>query len=147
MSGGDGRRQPRVLVADDYAPVRLGIREDLERDAITVCAEAATGAEALEGALREQPDLCLLDVHMEEGNGLTATAAIHDELPQAKLLLITALPDEEGVLAAARAGADGLLDKAIDFRRLPTVVRAVISGETAFPRRLLGRLLEEVRRA
>ena len=135
----------RVLIADDHALIRLSLRGDLEAAGFSVCAEAATGAEALEAALRERPELCLLDVHMPEGGGIDAAAAIKGELPRTKILLITAEPTADDALAAARAGADGYIDKAISPSRLPQVVAAVLAGESAYPRRLvasiLGRLL------
>jgi DNA-binding NarL/FixJ family response regulator len=139
--GAAGTRARRVLIADDHAPIRLSLRDDLEEAGFSVCAEAATGAEALEAALREQPELCLLDVTMPAGDGISTAAAIKRELPQTKILLITTEPTLEGALDAARAGADGYLDKSIDPLRLPRVAAAVLAGESAYPRRLLGRLL------
>ena len=73
----------RVLIADDHPRIRGALREDLERGGIEVCAEAGTGAEAIAAALRERPDLCLLDVHMP-GDGLAAARAIRRALPAAK---------------------------------------------------------------
>jgi two-component system nitrate/nitrite response regulator NarL len=135
----------RVLVADDHAPTRRLLREELEAAGLVVCAEAATGDEAVEAATRERPDLCLLDVQMPAGDGIAATRAIRAILPAAKVLLITVEPSEEGLLAAVRAGADGYLAKDIDPLRLPHVVRAVAEGETAFSRRLLGAALRVLR--
>ena len=134
----------RILIADDHALIRLSLRDDLEAAGFNVCAEAATGAEAFDAALREQPELCLLDVYMPEGDGVTAGAAIKRELPQTKILLITAEPTPEGALAAARTGADGYLGKDIDPLRLPQVVAAVLAGESAYPRRLLTHVLAEL---
>ena len=127
----------RALIADDHALIRRSFRADLEAAAIEVCAEAATGAEAVRAALAERPDICLLDVRMPEGDGITAAESIRRSLPAVKIVLITAFPDEDGVLAAARAGVDGYLAKDIDPRRLPHVLRAVVQGETTYPRRLL----------
>jgi DNA-binding NarL/FixJ family response regulator len=133
----------RVLIADDHPRVRQALREDLERGGLEVCAEAGTGSEAIVAALRERPDLCLLDVHMPQ-NGLAAVRAIRRALPATKVILITATPGEEGVLAAARAGADGYLAKDVNPSRLPRIVRAVAGGETAYPRSLLGALLRSL---
>ena len=123
---------PRILVADDHALIRLSLRVELERAGFTICAEAATGAEALEAALRERPDLCLLDVTMPEGGGIGAAAVIKREFPEMKILLITAEPTLEGALAATRVGADGYLDKQIEPERLPEAIHAVLAGDTAF---------------
>jgi len=124
--------------------MRHGLRQDLERGGLNVCAEVSTGDDAIAAALRERPDLCLLDIQMP-GNGITAAKAIRSALPSAKVVLITATPDEHGVLAAAHAGADGYLAKNVDPRRLPHIVRAVVEGETAYPRRLLGAVLRSFR--
>jgi two-component system response regulator DesR len=139
--------QPRILVADDHVPARRALRHDLERAGLAVCAEAATGAGAVEAAIRERPQLCLLDVGMPDGGGIEAAAAIRRELPGTRIVLITATPDAEGALAAARAGADGYLAKDVAAERLAVVVRAVLDGETAYPRRLLARVLGELRAA
>ena len=140
-------RQPRILVADDHAPTRAALRDDLERGGLDVCAEAADGPTAVAAALRETPDLCLLDVHMPGGDGIAAAAEIRRVLAATKVVLITSEPDPETVLAAARAGADGYLSKEIDPARLPHVVAAVLAGETAYPRRMLGPVLAELRTA
>ena len=89
-----------------------------KRPGTEVCAEAATGAEAVHAALATRPDLCLLDVQMPEGGGIAAAEAIRRSLPGVGIVLITALPDEDGALAAARAGADGYLSKDMDRRLL-----------------------------
>jgi DNA-binding NarL/FixJ family response regulator len=138
-------RPLRVLVADDDARIRHSFREDLEAAGIEVCAEAATGAGAVRSALAERPDLCLLDVRMPDGDGISATVSIRWSLPTVKIVLITAFPDEDGVLAAARAGADGYLSKEIGPRRLPHVFRAVARSQAAYPRRLLRPVLRALR--
>lgn len=130
----------RVLIADDHLRIRSALREDLQRGGLEICAEAGTGAEALAAARRERPDVCLLDVHMP-GDGLTTATAIRQALPATKVVLITAAPDEEGALAAARAGAQGYLAKDVNPRKLPQIIRAVAGGEAAYPRLLLGSLL------
>ena len=94
-------RPLRVLIADDHVAMRRSFREDLEAAGIEVCAEAATGAEAARAVLAERPDLCLLDVRMPGGDGITAAESIRQALPAVKIVLIAAFPDEDGVLAAA----------------------------------------------
>lgn len=126
-------RPPRILIAEDHPLVRAELREDLEDGGLEVCAEAPTGAEAVTAALRERPDVCLLDVHMPGGDGIAATETLRRELPATKIVLITAAPDKKGALAAARAGAHGYLSKDIDRQMLPGIVRAVANGETAYP--------------
>jgi DNA-binding NarL/FixJ family response regulator len=125
----------------------MALRGDLENAGIEVCAEAATGVQAIDAALSTRPDVCLVDIRMPDGDGIAATEAIRRELPSTKVVLITATPDEEGAVAAARAGADGYLDKYVDTRRLPEVVKAVAAGQAAYPRRLMRGLLRAVRQA
>lgn len=98
----------------------------------------------MRAALAERPDLCLLDVRMTDGDGITAARSIRRSLPAVRIVLITALPDERGALAAARAGADGYLAKDVDRRRLGHIVRLVAEGETTYPRRMLGLIVQAV---
>ncbi len=135
----------RILIADDDPRWRAALRHDLERAGFEICAEAGTGPAAVAAARQERPDLCFIDVQMPGGDGITATETIRLALPATKILVMTASPDEEGTLAAARAGADGYLAKDVSPGRLPYIVRAVVAGETTFPRLLLRRLLEEIR--
>jgi DNA-binding NarL/FixJ family response regulator len=139
MPGGAG--DVRILIADDHAPMRTLLREELEGAGFEVCGEAVSGPEALEAALRERPDLCLLDVLMPGGDGMAAAREIRKALPATKIVMVTAVPDEEGVVAAARVGADGYLAKDLDLTRLPEIIRAVAAGEAAYPRRLLPHVL------
>jgi two-component system nitrate/nitrite response regulator NarL len=136
----------RILIADDHPLMRHGLRQDLEQGGLEVVAEVSTGSDAIAAALRERPDLCLLDIQMP-GNGIVAARAIRSALPSVKIILITATPDQDGVRAAVRAGADGYLPKDVDPRRLPHVVRVVVAGETTYPRRLLGPLLQSLHAA
>jgi DNA-binding NarL/FixJ family response regulator len=136
------QRAIRVLIADDHPLIRLALREELQAAKFDVCAEAATGAEAFEAALRDEPDICLLDASMPEGGGLGAATAIHEQLPLVKVVLITATPSERDSFAALCGGADGYIAKDVDPHRLPTILRAVVAGELAYPRSLLRQLLK-----
>jgi two-component system nitrate/nitrite response regulator NarL len=126
---------PTVLLADDHRLVRLSVREDLEQAGFRVCAEAGTAGEAIDAAIRENPDLCLLDVSMP-GGGLFAAAEIRRHLPAARVVMLTASDNEEHFLEAVRAGACGYLLKDGDPLRFPTALRDVLAGVPAFPRRL-----------
>ena len=119
-------RPLRVLIADDHVVMRRSFREDLEAPGIEVCAEAATGAEAVRAAIAERPDLCLLDVRMP-GDGITAAESIRQALPGVKIVLITAFPDEDGALAAARRS-----------RRLPGQRHRLAAVAACPPRRHAG---------
>jgi DNA-binding NarL/FixJ family response regulator len=135
----------RVLVADDYAPMREQIRLALEEDSrFEVCAEAADAPGAIEAAVRERPDICLIDIRMP-GNGISATWEITARLPETKVVILTVSRDEWDLFAALRAGASGYLLKDIDPRRLPHALYDVDHGEAAIPRSLVARILEEFR--
>lgn len=116
----------------------------LDGRGFTICGEAATAAAAIELADSTQPDLCLLDVRMP-GNGISAAAEIARRCPDTVIVMLTVTEDEDDVLNALRAGAQGYLLKDTPARRLPEVLRAVIEGEAALPRRLVARLIAEFR--
>jgi len=134
----------RVLIADDHPPTRAGVRAALERDDFVVCAEAADARSAIEGARREQPDVCLLDIHMP-GDGIHAAETIARELPEAAVVMLTVSRTDGDLFNALRAGASGYLLKDIDPVRLPLALRGVLEGEAALPRRLVALLIEEFR--
>jgi len=140
MSGG-----MRVLVADDHAPTRSGVRRVLEADGFEICAEEATGTAAVEAALRERPDVCLLDVRMPGGGGVAAAAEIARRLPEASIVMLTVSRDDADLFDALRAGAQGYLLKDIERTRLPAALRSVLAGEAQLPASLVARVLEEFR--
>ena len=131
----------RVVIADDHAPTRSDVREVLEQAGMEVVAEASDGAGAIEAALRERPDVCLLDVSMPH-DGLVAAEEIARALPETRVVMLTVSESEEHVLAAISAGASGYLLKQTDPTRLPLVLRAVAAGEPVFPPHLMRRLPE-----
>lgn len=135
----------RVLLADDHAPTREDIRFALELDErFSVCAEAADAPGAIGAALRERPDVCLLDVNMP-GWGVSAAWELHARLPNARVVMLTVSRDDRDLFAALRAGASGYLLKDMDPRRLPRALQAVLEGEVAIPRELVGNVVEEFR--
>lgn len=135
-------RPLRVLVADDHAPTRDDVCRALEGEQrFEVCVSAADAAEAVQGAVRERPDICLLDIRMP-GGGLAAAWEIAARLPQAKIVMLTVSDDDDDLFAALRAGADGYLLKTMNLRRLPDALAGVCFGEAAMPRALVARVLE-----
>ena len=138
--------QIRVLIADDHAPTRADMREAVERDErFLVVAEAADGSAAVEVALRERPDLCLLDIRMPGSSGIAATREITTRLPGTKVVIVTVSLDDDDLLNALRAGAVGYLLKDIDPDRLPHALIDALDGGAAIPRRLVARLVSEFR--
>lgn len=132
----------RVLLADDHPPTRAGVRASIEGHGFVVCAEVGDAASAVSAALRERPDLCLLDIHMP-GSGITAAAQITAADPDVTVVMLTVSGDEDDLFEALRAGAMGYLLKDIDPDRLPTVLRGVLAGEAALPRTLVTRVMQE----
>jgi DNA-binding NarL/FixJ family response regulator len=137
-------RQIRVVLADDHAAVRAGIRLALAGEGFDVVAEAADGPGAVQAAVREKPDIALLDVKMP-GSGIKAAEEIVHALPQTVVVMLTVSRDDNDLFAALRAGASGYLLKDTDPGRLPFALRGVLEGEAALPRGLVARLIEEFR--
>ena len=135
----------RVLLADDHVHTRADIRDTLEADGrFVVCAQAADAPGAVEAALRERPDVCLLDIHMP-GSGIAAIWEITARLPQTKVVMLTVSREEGDIFAALRAGAVGYLLKDMNPARLPHALLDVVSGEAAIPREIVIRILAEFR--
>jgi len=134
----------RVLIADDHAYTRAGIRLALEDEGFQVCAEAATGRRALEEALGTQPDIALLDVHMPDGTGVWAAEEITTKLPQTTVVMLTYSRDDEDLVTSLRAGASGYLLKDMDPDRLGISLRNVLAGEMVLPRSLMTKVVDHV---
>jgi DNA-binding NarL/FixJ family response regulator len=138
-------RSIRVLIADDHAPTRTDIRAILEESpGFQVVAEAHDAAAAVEAAVSELPDVCLLDVQMP-GSGVGAAWEISARLPQTKIVMLTVSREDQHLFAALRAGASGYLLKDMDATRLPHALSDVLEGKAALPRELTARLVEEFR--
>jgi DNA-binding NarL/FixJ family response regulator len=141
------KRRIRVLIADDHSPTRADVACALAADPrFHVCAEASDAVAAVEAALRERPDVCLLDIRMP-GNGILAAQELSARLPDAKIVMLTVSDDDNDLFRALRAGASGYLLKTINPKRLPTALAAVVAGEPALPRALVARLVEALRDA
>jgi DNA-binding NarL/FixJ family response regulator len=131
-----------VLIAAERLPTRVGLRLALEPEAR--CTEAADAESAVDAAVRDRPDVCLLGLG-PSGQGLRALSEIVSRVPSAAVILLTNKLDEEEFMTAVRAGASGYLTQSLDPSRLPYVVRGALRGEPAVPRKFVARLLEELR--
>jgi DNA-binding NarL/FixJ family response regulator len=121
----------RILLADDHALVRQGTRELLEQqEDLEVVAEASDGKEAVQLALRERPDVVIIDFAMPELNGIEATRQIKAVVPNIAVLVLTAYDSEQYVFAFLEAGAAGYLLKDVSVDELIKAVRAVYAGES-----------------
>jgi DNA-binding NarL/FixJ family response regulator len=121
----------RVLLVDDHALVRAGMRSLLQDIAdIEVVGEASDGATALAVAERERPDVVLMDIAMKGMNGLEAAARLRERQPEAKIIILSMHTSEEYVLLALRAGAAAYLIKDSATSELELALKCVTRGET-----------------
>jgi DNA-binding NarL/FixJ family response regulator len=123
----------------------MGVRAGLERGGLTVCAEVSNAEDAVEAALRERPDVCLLDIQMP-GSGISAARQITQELEDTVVVMLTVSSGDRELFESLRAGASGYLLKETDIERLPDLVRAAADGNALLPPRLVARLVDEFRR-
>jgi DNA-binding NarL/FixJ family response regulator len=134
----------RVLVADDEAIVRDGLRTivELEPD-LEVVAEAADGAEAVELARTEQPDVALVDIRMPNVDGLEATRRLVVLPAPPRVIVLTTFDHNEYVYEAMRAGASAFLLKDVRRGQLTDAIRKVVDGDTLVAPTVTRRLIEE----
>ncbi len=136
----------RVLVADDHAIVRTGIRHVLEGEpGFTVVGEAATGTEALALAIELHPDVAVLDISMPGESGLRIAAELRRQTPGTRVLILSMHDNTEYVLESVRAGAHGYLLKDTAATELRGAIRAVQRGESYFSPPIASRLTAVVR--
>jgi len=121
----------RLLLADDHALVRAGLRELLQKiPGVEVAAEASNGRQALELIQAQAPDLVLLDIGMKELNGLEVAERVTREHRGVKVLILSMHANEEYVLRALRAGASGYMLKDSATTELKLAIEAVLAGKT-----------------
>ena len=135
----------RVVLADDHAVVRKGIREFLEESGdIRVVAEASNGAQAVSLVAEHQPDVAVLDVQMPEMTGIETTRHIKAEYPAVRVLILTAYDDDPYIFALLQAGASGYILKTADSSELTRAVRAVYRGESALDPAVAKRVVQQL---
>ena len=135
----------RLLIVDDHALLRSGMRAMLETESdLVVVAEAENGREAVELCRELLPDLVLMDLSMPEMGGIEATRTIKEELPRTGVLVLTAHADQEMLLDAIRAGAAGYVLKGVGPEELVGVVRATLGGESPVDQELVMRLVRRL---
>ncbi|WP_144751454.1 response regulator [Curtobacterium pusillum] len=133
----------RVAIVDDQQLIRTGFRLLLEAQPdIEVVGEAEDGAAGVQLARAHHPDVVLMDVRMPRVDGVTATAAIVEQVPDTRVLVLTTFDLDEYAFGGLRAGASGFLLKDISSAQLLDAVRAVASGEAVVSPRVTQRMLE-----
>ncbi|RKT52851.1 response regulator [Saccharothrix australiensis] len=136
----------RVLLADDEAMIRAGVRAILATDPrVEVVAEAADGREAVDLAIAHRPDVALLDVRMPRVDGLTATAGITAAAPSVAVAILTTFGDDEYLAKALDGGARGFLLKSGDPRELLAGVHAVADGGAYLSPKVAARVIAGLR--
>lgn len=136
----------RVLLVDDHAIVREGVRGMLEAEQdIVVVAEASSGAEAVDAVGDHEVDVVLMDLRMPRMDGVSATELIMERRPSAAVVVLTTYETDADILRAVDAGAAGYLLKDVSRDELVAAVRAAAAGETVLALAVASRLVEQVR--
>ncbi len=134
----------RVLIADDHAVVRQGLRAFLEvQDDLAVVGEAGDGAEAVRLAATLSPDVVVMDLVMPRLDGIEAIRQIQAAGSGAKVIVLTSFADDQKVFAAVRAGAAGYLLKDVRPQELIDGIRTVMRGEALLNPVVAAKLMQE----
>jgi DNA-binding NarL/FixJ family response regulator len=134
----------KVVLADHSAPARTGLRLALQHGGFDVTGEASNAGQLLAMPAVESADVIVLTADLP-GDGLRAAQEISHRHARVRLIVLTPEQSDDEMVAAVLAGASGYLPRDVAAERVPAIVEAVLRGEAALPRRLSGRLLEELR--
>ncbi|HEX2909053.1 MAG TPA: response regulator transcription factor [Phototrophicaceae bacterium] len=136
----------RIMLVDDHAVVRQGLRMFLGLDAdIEVVGEATNGAQALQAARRLRPDVILMDLLMPEMDGVTAIEILRREMPDTEIIALTSVLEDNLVIGAVRAGAVGYLLKDTEAHDLVRAIKAAAAGQVQLSPAAAARLVRELR--
>ena len=137
--------QIRVLLADDHAVVRAGIRQFLEQaNDIEVVAEADDGQEAMELIEEHQPDVAVLDIQMPKASGIEVTRWVREHHREVSVLILTAFDDDPYVMAVLQAGANGYVLKTASPKEIIRAVRDVNAGNSALDAEIVQKIVAQV---
>lgn len=135
----------RIVICDDQEIVCQGLRTILSHDnRIQVIGIVNDGQQAIEMAIKHQPDLILMDLKMPGMNGIQATQHIHQRLPEIKILILTTYDDDEWLFDAIRAGASGYLLKDTPAQQLIESIVGTASGNNYIDPKITGKLLNNI---
>ena len=118
----------RVLIADDHVLVRSGISSLLKANDIEVVGEASNGLEAIEMTRALKPDIVLMDIKMPRCDGIQATQLIKAELPETRIVIVTAFDDNDDLFQAMKAGAAGYVLKNMQAEEFVDLLNSVMKG-------------------
>ena len=133
----------KIIIADDHALFRDGLATLLEAEGYEIAGQASDGREAVEMALRIKPDLVLMDLTMPELDGLGATRLIKADAPDIKVVILTAIEDDDKLFEAIKYGAEGYLVKNLESEQFLTLLRRVAAGEPGLSPGVARKLLSE----
>ncbi|MEI7026992.1 response regulator transcription factor [Paenibacillus sp. y28] len=137
-------RPIRVLIVDDHAHARQGVRQLLRRDAMfEVIGEASSGEQALELTAEWMPDMILMDINMPQMDGLETTRRVKERYPYVKIVMLTVSDDIMHLFEALKRGAQGYLLKNLDPSAWHEYLRAIAMDEAPMSRELAHRILTE----
>ncbi|MFZ5863823.1 MAG: response regulator [Nitrospirota bacterium] len=139
----DADRPITALVVDDHTLLRKGLVDLLRDRGIKVLGEASDGRAGIEQAVKLHPDVILMDVNMPACDGIEATRAIHERLPDVRVLILTVSDTDENLFAAVKAGATGYVLKNVDPDELVAAIERVMKGEAVIPHQMASRFLQE----
>ncbi len=134
----------RLLLADDHAMLRDGLRRSLEAEGFDVVGEARDGVEAIRLAEELRPDVVLMDVSMPVLDGVEATRILHARWPEIPVVVLTMHADDDLIVRAVRAGAAGYLVKSCSMTEVVDAVRLAVGGDTSLSPNLAAGMLDEL---
>lgn len=144
---GETQRQLKLLIVDDHAIFREGLRAllDMEED-FTVIGEASAGKEAVSMVVDEPPDVILLDLHLPDGSGADFCRQLLGASPQSRVLILSAYDDDQEVSAALISGASGYVLKTVGGERLADNIRSVYGGEVLLAPTVAAKIVRQLSR-
>lgn len=130
----------KLLIVDDHEIIRMGLRLMLEGSGLEIAAEATTAAEAIEAVERSAPDVVLMDIRMEGGDGLNALGRMKLDHPDLPIVLFSAYDNPTYIARAVALGASGYVLKSAPRERLIEALNMAVAGESAWTREELRRV-------
>jgi len=134
----------RVFIVDDHALFRSGLASLLTANSIEVVGEASNGLEAIEKIRKVKPDIVLMDVKMTGFNGIQATRIIKAEMPEIKIVMVTAFDDDEDLFEAMKSGASGYILKNIEAGNFVKLLSSIMEGDVAVSPWVADKIVKEL---
>ncbi|CQR47029.1 Transcriptional regulatory protein LiaR [Paraliobacillus sp. PM-2] len=136
----------RVVVVDDHDVVRKGVITYLEtEDNLEIVGEASSGKKGIEVVLKEKPDVVLMDLMMENGNGIEATKEIMTKLPNCKIIILTSYYDDQQVFPALKAGAFSYILKTSSADEISDAIQKAYQGDTVIEPKVANKMMTSFR--